>query len=110
MEIPDLLVSQIHERKKIVCAYLQELPGTAGFLYNNYALGGTKGQEFERQYYSDENAMKCDTIRSKIEERKEQDAGRFRKGVFRGESLIAVVQVGLTGASRAMRQPLVEED
>ena len=52
---------------------LNNLEGVEGFIYNNYSLGGTKGQEFERMYFSDENAKKCDAIRIKIEEWKQSD-------------------------------------
>ena len=47
--------------------YLNKLEGTKGFIYNNYSLGGTAGKEFERQYFSDENALKIDAIRQQIE-------------------------------------------
>lgn len=49
-----------------VLAYLNTLPGKKGFIYQNYCLGGTKGGEYERQYFSDENGMLCDAIRAKI--------------------------------------------
>lgn len=39
-----------------------------GFIYNNYCLGGTKGKEFERNYFTDYNASKCDAIRDKLDE------------------------------------------
>ncbi len=48
--------------------YLNNIAGVKGFIYNNYSLGGTSGQENERQYFSDENAKKIDAIRLKIEE------------------------------------------
>ena len=48
--------------------YLNKLEGTEGFIYKNYSLAGTQGQEYERQYFSDENAKKIDAIRLKIEE------------------------------------------
>lgn len=51
--------------------YLNKLEGTEGFIYKNYSLAGTQGQEYERQYFSDENAKKIDAIRLKIEEWKE---------------------------------------
>lgn len=38
-----------------------------GFIYKNYSLEGTMGQEFERMYFSDENAAFCDTARNEIE-------------------------------------------
>lgn len=55
-----------------VFAYLNELEGQEGFIYNNYSMAGTRGKEYERQYYSDENAKKIDAIRMKIQEWKEQ--------------------------------------
>lgn len=47
--------------------FLATLGGEKGFVYHNYSLGGTTGQEFQRLYFSDENAMKIDAIRQKIE-------------------------------------------
>lgn len=52
---------------------LNNLKGVEGFIYKHYSLGGTKGQEFERMYFSDDNAKKCDAIRIKIEEWKQSD-------------------------------------
>ena len=46
---------------------LNGLNGKKGFIYKNYSLGGTKKKEYERQYFSDENAKKIDAIRIKIE-------------------------------------------
>jgi len=50
-------------------AYIQipYLLKTDGFIYQNYCLGGSG----TRQYFSDENGKKIDTIRCKIEEWKE---------------------------------------
>lgn len=50
-----------------VCEYLDSIPYKKGFIYNNYSLGGTVDQEYQRIYFSDENALKCDSIRMKIE-------------------------------------------
>ncbi|NDK08361.1 modification methylase [Candidatus Gracilibacteria bacterium] len=72
-EIPELLTGNVNKYKEIVCNYLNNLPGKKGFIYKNYSLGGTKGNEFERMYFSDENALKCDAIRSKIEEWKKEE-------------------------------------
>lgn len=47
--------------------YLNNIEGKEGFIYNNYSLSGTKGKEFERQYFSDNNAKKIDAIRICIE-------------------------------------------
>ena len=51
---------------------LNGLNGKKGFIYKNYSLGGTKGKEFKRQYFSDENAKKIDAIRMKIEKWKKR--------------------------------------
>lgn len=48
-------------------SYLNNLEGAKGFIYNNYSLEGTTGKEFERQYFSDDNAKKIDAIRMQIE-------------------------------------------
>lgn len=53
--------------------YLNKIEGKKGFIYNNYSLGGTTGKEFERQYFSDENALKIDAIRQQIEEWKNKE-------------------------------------
>lgn len=42
----------------------QQTPPQKGRIYTHYALGGGSG----RQYFSDENAMKIDAIRTKIED------------------------------------------
>ena len=61
-------------RKNLVCSYLANLKGTKGFIYKNYCLGGTKNKTAEeRQYFSDENGMRCDAIRQKIEEWKKKN-------------------------------------
>jgi len=66
-EIPQLANIKIQERKDFVCEYLSKLKGIEGFIYNNYCLGGTKNNSEPRQYFSDENGMRCDAIRQKIE-------------------------------------------
>lgn len=60
------------DKVEYVFDYLNSLKGKKGFIYNNFCLGGTKGKEYERQYFSDENGMKCDAIRQKIEEWKQK--------------------------------------
>ncbi len=66
-EIPELLIWNVNNYKQIICDYLNKLPNKSGFIYENYTLWGTQWKTFERQYFSDENALKCDTIRQKIE-------------------------------------------
>ncbi len=50
-----------------VLTYLNQLPGTEGFIYEQYCLGGTRGTPFPRQYFTDENGKRCDAIRQQIE-------------------------------------------
>ncbi len=72
-EIKNLKNSKIENRQKIVCKYLDNLELKEGFIYKNYSLGGTKNKKFQRQYFSDENAKKVDTVRQKIEEWKQNN-------------------------------------
>lgn len=51
-----------------IIPYLNSLPGEKGFVWQNFCLGGTADQEHQRQYFSDENGMRCDAIRRQIEE------------------------------------------
>jgi adenine-specific DNA-methyltransferase len=71
-EITDLKNVKLEERKDFVCEYLSNLKGLKGFIYNNYCIGGTTNKEYQRQYFSDENGMRCDAIRQKVENWKER--------------------------------------
>ena len=44
-------------------ARLNALPGEAGFVYQSYCAGSGSG----RNYFTDENGMRCDAIRSELE-------------------------------------------
>jgi len=66
-EIPELKNIEIEKRKDFVCNYLSNLKGIKGFIYKNYCFGGTKDKKEPRQYFSDENGLRCDAIRQKIE-------------------------------------------
>jgi len=66
-EIPKLKKIKTRNRKDFVCGYLSNLKGRKGFIYKNYCLGGTKDKKDQRQYFSDENGMRCDAVRQKIE-------------------------------------------
>lgn len=46
---------------------LNGLNGKKGFIYKNYSMEGTIKKEYQRQYFSDENAKKIDAMRMKIE-------------------------------------------
>lgn len=72
-EIANLKNIEIKNRKYFICDYLSNLKGVKGFIYKNYCLGGTKNKAESRQYFSDENGMRCDAIRQKIENWKEQN-------------------------------------
>ncbi len=72
-EIPELKKIEIKNRKDFVCYYLSNLKGKKGFIYKNYCFGGTRDEKEQRQYFSDENGMRCDAIRQKIENWKEQN-------------------------------------
>jgi len=67
-EIPALKNIVSKDRKDFVCEYLSDLKGVKGFIYRNYCLGGTRNKKELRQYFSDENGMRCDAIRQKIEQ------------------------------------------
>lgn len=67
-ELPFLEKADIENRKNFVCQYLSDLEGVAGFIYNNYSYGGTKDSVYPRQYFSDDNAMRSDAMRIKIED------------------------------------------
>lgn len=67
-ELEGLTNIDYEKRADFVCEFLNDLDLKKGFIYNNYCLGGTKNKEFQRQYFSDTNGKKVDTIREKIEE------------------------------------------
>lgn len=71
--IPELFVWNVNNYKEIVCNYLNSLKWKKWFIYKNYSVWWTKKSEHERMYFSDENAMKCDVIRSKIEKWKNKE-------------------------------------
>ncbi len=66
-EIPELKNIELEDKKNFVCSYLSDIEGVRGFIYNNYCVGGTKRKNEQRQYFSDENGIRCDAIRQKIE-------------------------------------------
>ena len=49
-----------------VLAHLNSLSGEEGFIFREYSPGGTRDKEFQRCYFSDDNAKKIDAIRRKI--------------------------------------------
>ena len=65
--LPEIKDIEAANKKEFVCEYLSNLKGNKGFVYKNYCQGGTENREIQRLYFSDENGMKCDAIRQKIE-------------------------------------------
>ncbi|MDY8138695.1 DNA adenine methylase [Aquimarina sp. 2201CG5-10] len=55
---------------------LNDLKGKKGFIYNNYCLGGGS----ERQYFSDENGLKIDAARNRIENLKK--SGEVSENIY----------------------------
>lgn len=60
---------EVTKRKNLVLDFLNNLKGLKGFIYDNYCSGGIE----KRLYFSDENALRCDAIRQKIENWKEDE-------------------------------------
>jgi adenine-specific DNA-methyltransferase len=89
--ISGLEFTEIENRPKIVCDFLNDLPLIEGFSYKNYSSGGTINNEHIRLYFSDENAKICDTIRTKIEEWKINDLINENEYFFLLSSLIESV-------------------
>ncbi len=58
---------------KDVFEYLNNINDKKGFIYKNYTISGTKNQEYERKYFTEENGSKIDSIRNKIEEWKNKN-------------------------------------
>jgi len=66
--VPNLLSTPINKRRDIVCDYLTQIDGIEGFIYKNYSPASILYSEYERMYFTEENAKKCDAIRKKIED------------------------------------------
>jgi adenine-specific DNA methylase len=54
-----------------IIEYLNNLKPLKGFIYRNYCPGGTKNLDSLRMYFTDDNGMKIDAIRTKIQEWKD---------------------------------------
>ncbi|MBU0976090.1 MAG: DNA adenine methylase [Patescibacteria group bacterium] len=67
-KLPNTIGRIIENRTDLVIDYLNGIAGVKGFIFKNYCLGGTQNKKHPRQYFSDENGMKCDAIRIKIED------------------------------------------
>ena len=62
-------------RLEHVLAYLNQLEGKRGFIYENYCDEGTHDKEHSRMYFSASNAARIDAIRQQIQDW--QNAGRL---------------------------------
>jgi adenine-specific DNA-methyltransferase len=96
---PKLKNIKIAERKNFICDYLSNLKGIKGFIFKNYCLGGTKNQEFQRQYFSDENGKRCDVIRIEIEKWKKEKLITDNEYYFLLASLIETIDKRANTAS-----------
>ena len=62
---------QLSDTEKVF-AFLDNIEGKQGFMYQNYCGGGTAHLPEPRLYFTDENGMQCDAIRSTIEQWREE--------------------------------------
>lgn len=67
--VPGLNGSQENIVKVIF--FLNNLKPKKGFVYKNYCPGGTSNLDFRRMYFTDQNGMKIDAIRTKIQQWKD---------------------------------------
>lgn len=63
--IPGLLDVKVAERKSVVCDFLDKLEGVEGFIYQNYC---PQGGDDDRMYFTPENGKRCDAVRQRIEQ------------------------------------------
>ncbi len=61
------LFSKLRLRGIDVFNYLNQLKNYKGFIYNNYTLEGTTKGLYSRCYFTEENAIKIDSMRNQIE-------------------------------------------
>ena len=87
-EIPELFVTDLHNTKNVVLDYLNNLKWKKGFIYENYSPEWSKNKDFERMYFTNENAKKCDVIREKIKEWRKEDKINENEYYFLLASLI----------------------
>jgi len=67
-EIPMLKkCSRAENRGAVVCEYLEHITPQEGFVYKNFCKGQHTDEEKYCLYFSDENGKKCDAVREKIE-------------------------------------------
>ena len=66
--IEDTLFTTDSQNANEIIKYLNGLEGIEGFIYNNYSPEGTHNKTYVRKYFTGDNAIKIDAIRTKIEE------------------------------------------
>ena len=66
--IEETLFTNDSQNANEIIKYLNRLEGIEGFIYNNYSPEGTHNKTYVRKYFTGENAIKIDAIRTKIEE------------------------------------------
>jgi len=97
--LPELRNIEVNDRRDFVCDYLSKIKGIGGFIFKNYCLGGTKRQQFQRQYFSDENGKRCDAIRMQIQEWRQKRAINNNEYYFLLTSLIETIDKRANTAS-----------
>ena len=70
--IDETLFSHENQNAQEVLKYLNQLEGEEGFFYKNYSDEGTKDAEYQRMYFTGDNAKKIDVVRGTIETWKKQ--------------------------------------
>jgi len=63
----------IFDRQNFIIDHLDNIKWKKWFIFKNYSFWWTKWEEHERLYFSDDNALKCDSIRSEIEKWKKEE-------------------------------------
>ncbi len=61
------------ENLNITIDYLNNLSPSKGFIFKNYCPGGTKEFDSPRMYFTNENGMKIDAVRKKIQRWKDEN-------------------------------------
>jgi len=89
--LPEIKNIEIDKRRNFVCDYLSNLKGIKGFIFNNYCLGGTKNQMFPRQYFSDENGARADSVRVRIGKWKKERLININEYYFLLASLLETI-------------------
>lgn len=79
--------SELEDRKYIVCEYLNTIKGKEGFIFKHYSPNINS----ERMYLTNENAKKCDAIRTRIEYWKQRNFINENEYFFLIASLIKSV-------------------